>query len=103
MKTKTSILALIIIYTYRAVCIERRANNNKPTNNSIIPYNMKKVKAIFRGQDGSCGFQTGREYTLLIHHSAGTLVRIEDESGSHRCDYSNMMTFLDNWDNIRRA
>lgn len=62
---------------------------------------MKKVKAIFRGQNGSCGYETNREYTLVIQHTTRTYIQIENENGGGYCDYASMIAFLKNWDNIR--
>lgn len=60
----------------------------------------KKVKAIFRGQNGSCGFQTNQEYTLEILHEIKLNIRIDGGDGKH-CDYQSLISFLENWDNIR--
>lgn len=68
------------------------------------------VKAIFKGQDGSCGFKTGREYTLQITHEIKRYLSIESINPpqsigleTHYCDYSSVISFLDNWDNIRKV
>lgn len=58
-----------------------------------------KVKAIFKGLDGSCGYKTNREYTLVISHKTKGHIQIEDDDGW--CEYGSMVSFLENWDNIR--
>lgn len=63
---------------------------------------MKKVKAIFRGQNGSCGFETNREYTLEVYHDTKLYIRINDGDGKW-CDYQSFISFMNNWDNIRNV
>jgi len=63
-----------------------------------------KVKAIFRGQDGSCGYEHGKEYTILISHSDKgrgliDIVTAGDDGGY--CSYNSICAFLRNWDNVR--
>lgn len=58
------------------------------------------VKAIFRGQNGSCGFETNREYQLEIYHDANSYIRIDGGDARH-CDYQSFISFMNNWDNIR--
>lgn len=61
-----------------------------------------KVKAIFRGQDGSCGYETNTEYRLIISYE-NKYIHIEAEAGNRGwCDYNSILAFLNNWDNIRR-
>lgn len=62
---------------------------------------MIKVKAIFRGADNSCGYKTNSEYTLIIRHKIETQIQIENVNGGGFCEYSSMVSFLENWDNIR--
>lgn len=62
---------------------------------------MKTIKAIFKGADNSLGYKTDKEYTLIIHHKIDSFILIEDVKGSRRCEYSSILTFLDNWDDIR--
>lgn len=61
----------------------------------------KKVKAIFKGQNGSCGYETNKEYTLIIRHEIKMYVQIEDIQGGGWCEYGSMVPFLENWDNVR--
>lgn len=65
----------------------------------------KKVKAIFKGQDGSCGYNTNKEYTLWIKHNTKMIsyIEIENINGGGYCEYESMISFLDNWDNIRNV
>lgn len=61
----------------------------------------RKVKAVFKGQDGSCGYKTNTEYSLVIRHKTESLIQIEDVNGGGWCEYGSMISFLENWDNIR--
>jgi hypothetical protein len=61
----------------------------------------KKVKAIFKGQNGSCGYETNKEYTLIIHHRVDMYIQIEDVKGGGHNSYGSMVSFLENWDNVR--
>ena len=62
-----------------------------------------KVKAIFKGLDNSCGYKTNSEYTLIIHHKTDQYIQIEDTNGGGWCEYGSIVSFLENWDNVRRA
>lgn len=60
---------------------------------------MKKVTAKFTGRT-SLGFVTGRYYTLEIRtFDKNNDILITDELRS--CTYSNILTFLNNWNCIR--
>lgn len=68
----------------------------------------KKVKAIFRGANGSLGYETDKEYTLVIHHESGGNIKIECANrafqvkfGLGKCEYESLTSFLANWDNVR--
>lgn len=61
------------------------------------------IKAIFKGQDGSCGYKTNNEYTLSVHHHPDSYIKIEKVPFGGWCDYGSMVSFLKNWDNIRRV
>ncbi len=67
---------------------------------------MKKVtvKAIFKGKDGSLGYQKNTEYALIITHSmcANISIKCIDQQKGV-CEYESMISFLKNWDNIRLA
>lgn len=66
----------------------------------------KKVKAIFRGQNGSLGYETNKEYLLTLEHKRGNSIYIhttqENKSNNivGNCEYESMVSFLNNWDNI---
>lgn len=62
-----------------------------------------RIKAIFRGQNKSCGYKTGREYTLVVRHHIKEYVQIENAEGGGYCDYDSVVAFLSNWDMIRRV
>jgi hypothetical protein len=79
-------------------CIEFiDALNNKKNNKMVI-----KIKATFKGQDGSCGYKTNETYNLYITHNQNENICIETDGRIHRgiCEYQSMVTFLNNWDNI---
>lgn len=59
----------------------------------------KRIRAIFRGQNGSCGFETNREYQLEVHHNGRGYIQID--GGGRHCDYQSLVSFMNNWDNIR--
>jgi hypothetical protein len=59
------------------------------------------VKAIFRGLDGSCGYQANREYELTIRHTQSDNIHIEKYCGGGYVAYGSLVAFLENWDNIR--
>lgn len=65
---------------------------------------MKLIKAIFNGKNESCGYDTGKEYTLMVFQNIHT-IRIENKYASSRgdgyCEYSSIISFFENWDNIR--
>lgn len=65
------------------------------------------ITATFIGQDGSLGYKTHKEYKLRLTHRVtihGSDIRIEDTSGKNPaqpCEYSTMLTFLQNWENVK--
>ena len=61
------------------------------------------VKATFKGLNGSCGYETNKEYDLQVRHSINRYVQIEKLGGATGyCDYGSMVSFMENWDNVRR-
>jgi hypothetical protein len=60
--------------------------------------NMKKVTAIFKGANGSCGFTHNQQYVLTI--KKGENIMVEDETGERYCEYESIIAFLNNWDNV---
>ena len=61
------------------------------------------VTAVFKGENGSLGYLTGKPYTLwamagedrfIIHRKYAS---VEDSI----CEYPSLKTFLDNWEVIR--
>lgn len=75
----------------------------KETETKTNNMRQSKVIAIFKGQNGSCGYETKKEYTLVIRHHIGALIQIEDINGGGWCEYGSMVSFLENWDNIRAS
>lgn len=55
--------------------------------------------ATFQGLNGSLGFQSDKNYEILIRHQGGENIIVE--SGSLRCEYQSVISFLDNWNNIK--
>lgn len=64
--------------------------------------NCKTVTAIFIGRDMSLGYKTGDKYTLSVYSSTNNsivITRFGDSEGI--CVYTNITTFLDNWNRIK--
>lgn len=61
----------------------------------------KKIQATFKGQNGSMGFKTGKEYTLTLSKMNKGHLMAEEDSGFNFCEYGSFMAFLNNWDNIK--
>jgi len=64
---------------------------------------MKKIKATFKGQDGSCGYRTGKKYSIKVEHTMGGrgFIVINSLSGEGGfCEYNSIIAFLTNWDKI---
>lgn len=67
---------------------------------------MKRITAIFKGANGSCGYANGSEYVLDIWIDESGEIKIKrngtGEPGTMgESGYSNMFTFFDNWTNIK--
>ena len=63
-----------------------------------------KIKAIFKGQDGSCGYRKDKEYTLKLEHQSagrGLITITEPNENDGFCEYNSIIAFLRNWNNIR--
>lgn len=61
-----------------------------------------KLKAIFKGTDGSLGYRHNVEYVLKVNILEDKSISIETEVGN-KCDYSSFIRFMDNWDCIRKV
>lgn len=70
------------------------------------------VTATFKGQNGSLGYKTGKEYKLKVtsihrNRRVGSpppaQVEIQDMSNrpAHNCEYGSMIAFLENWTNVK--
>ena len=57
-----------------------------------------KIKAIFIGENGSLGYETDKEYELILIDST---IRRQDMSGI--CSYYNIETFLQNWTVVKEG
>lgn len=65
---------------------------------------MIKIKATFKGSNGSLGYEVDKEYDLILRHEVGqNILIIPTKPGAVRCPYSSMLALMRNWDNIRRA
>lgn len=63
---------------------------------------VKVIKAQFVGQDGSLRFIKDKVYTLLVKTDPVHRIYIEDiECGCRKCNYSSIVLFMENWDNIK--
>ena len=62
---------------------------------------MRKVKAVFKGANGSCGYETDREYTIYVESNTTGIIIRRNRAGWGVCQYTNIEKFLENWDNIR--
>lgn len=65
----------------------------------------KTIKAVFKGQNGSCGYKTNKEYRLTIwqHSESGhrnIAIELADKPDENYCEYESIVSFLNNWDNI---
>lgn len=84
-----------------------RVEPNSITNLEFISKNMKKIKAVFTGQDGSCGYITGMEYMLEIGTCRKTAMKsvifIQRSAEEGVVEYESITALLNNWDNIRNA
>lgn len=61
------------------------------------------IKAIFTGQDGSCGYKKDKEYNLKINHTNNGrgIIKITPEVvGAQACSYNSIIAFMRNWNNI---
>jgi len=62
-----------------------------------------KVKATFKGKDGSMGFITGKEYTLKLdawNLMDNSLSIYDINNMNHYCEYTSFITFLNNWRDV---
>lgn len=56
-----------------------------------------KINAIFKGLNNSCGYLTDKQYLLIVRHKKGENIIIEDYNGGGYCEYSSIISFLENW------
>jgi hypothetical protein len=66
-----------------------------------------KVKAVFKGADGSCGYKHGMEYELTVwqHSESGhsnIAIELADKPDKNYCEYESIVSFLQNWDCVRQ-
>lgn len=62
----------------------------------------KIITAVFKGQNGSCGYYTNKKYALKIGKLANGDIQIqlagENEQGV--VEYTSIISFLNNWNKI---
>lgn len=58
---------------------------------------MKTVRATFKGKNDSLGYKNDQDYDLIINHSLGERIKIEQRDGGGRCEYDSIISFLNNW------
>lgn len=64
-----------------------------------------KIKATFKGEDGSLGYRFGESYLLKLTQPRqlyGAKIQIEC-IGHEPCIYSTLNKFLDNWTHVRKV
>ena len=66
-----------------------------------------KVKAVFKGQDGSCWYKHGMEYELTVLRdregvNKNVAIELSNRPNENYCEYESIISFLHNWDCIRR-
>lgn len=61
---------------------------------------MKKVKATFKGRNGSMGFVAGKEYLLYLEKYGNGSLLINTDMGMGWCIYGSFLAFLNNWNLI---
>ena len=68
---------------------------------------MIKVLAVFKGRDGSLGYELGKRYLLRfsvftsITKNKGQIEICEEVSRERYCLYESLSSFLKNWDIIK--
>ena len=82
----------------RNILLQAIKETETKTNNIM---RQTKVNATFKGKDGSRGYETNKEYALVIRHHIGGNIQIEDINGGGWCEYGSIVSFLENWNNIR--
>lgn len=61
---------------------------------------MKKITATFIGRDGSMGYETNKRYKLRMRSLHG-MIYISRDKGVSWLGYGTVISFLDNWDDVR--
>jgi hypothetical protein len=64
---------------------------------------IMKIKAIFKGKNGSQGFERNKEYELEITTGVTYPVIGKCKQPNTGVPYESIDAFLKNWDNIRRV
>lgn len=86
--------------------IQKDINNGTYKPNYIKPEksSINIISAKFIGADGSCGYKHGQSYVLNIHDIAEGInspqISIERRDGDGKVEYSNVLTFLQNWADV---
>jgi dsDNA-specific endonuclease/ATPase MutS2 len=67
---------------------------------------MKTIVATFTGHNGSCGYETNKEYALTIYHyndvkNKKIVVEKSGKNGEGYCEYDSIISFFNNWNKIK--
>lgn len=55
-------------------------------------------KFVFKGQDGSAGYRTGKTYDLRFHKSENAVFITQEDGKTGPVGYSSMASFMENWE-----
>lgn len=73
---------------------------------------VMRAKGIFKGKNGSCGYETGKEYRLILQHTKKDNIIVESPDVPHTrgqrtphdqdgyCEYGSLLAFLSNWEGV---
>jgi hypothetical protein len=63
-----------------------------------------QIRATFAGQDGSCGYEHGKQYRLEVSHLHGQptiVICKEPGANTQMAEYESALSFLENWTSIQ--
>ena len=63
---------------------------------------MITITAVFKGQNGSLGYVTGKKYVLTLkqHIKSQAIWIVRQEDGHGECMYAHTIAFFENWTNV---
>ena len=71
--------------------------------NLIKSNQIMKIKAIFKGKNGSQGFERNKQYELEITQGSTYQIAGQCDKPKTGLAYESIDAFMRNWDNIRRV